>query len=147
MSSAEWVFRSIRNTKKDKERLLAFACADRSVSWQAEVEDFVRAMLFDWRYAPLAQDNDPRVLMLFHKKSTALIGVAAHERIVLKAGDTSFAATKLEVVAIATSWQRRTFTNGERASDVLMSGVMTDVIARVPPRFARVMALVHEAGR
>jgi hypothetical protein len=41
-------------------------------------------------------------------------------------------------------WQRRTFTNGERASDVLMSGVMTDVVARVPPRFARVMAVVHE---
>jgi hypothetical protein len=116
----------------------------RSVSWQAEVEDFVREVLFDWRYAPLAQDNDPRVLMLFHAKSNELIGIAAHERIILQARDLTFSTTKLEVVATTTNWQSRTFKTGERASDVLMSAVMADVVARVPPRAARVMAVVHE---
>lgn len=33
---------------------------------------------------------------------------------------------------------------GERASDILMSAVMTDVSARVPLRDARVYAIVHE---
>ena len=33
---------------------------------------------------------------------------------------------------------------GPRVSDVVMSAVMTDVSARVPPRDARVFAVVHE---
>ena len=56
----------------------------------------------------------------------------------------SFAATKLEVIAIARAWQGQRFSSGERASDVLMSAVMTDVSKRVPPRDAGVFAIVHE---
>ena len=41
-------------------------------------------------------------------------------------------------------WQGRSFPTGERASDVLMAAVMTDVSSRVPPRDARVYAIVHE---
>jgi hypothetical protein len=48
------------------------------------------------------------------------------------------------VVAIARAWQGRRFHSGERASDVLMSAVMSDVSARVPPRDARVFAVLHE---
>jgi len=59
-----------------------------------------------------------------------------------------FPATKLEVVAVATAWQGRRFEEGAvdrpRVSDVVMSAVMTDVSARVPPRDARVFAVVHE---
>jgi hypothetical protein len=63
----------------------------------------------------------------------------------LRAGDgTSFAATKPEVVGVALKWQGRSFPAGERASDVLMSAVMTDVRSHVPPRDARIYAIVHE---
>ncbi|MDQ0365190.1 hypothetical protein [Catenuloplanes indicus] len=74
--------------------------------------------------------------------------MAAHEKVILQ-GDsgTGFAAAKIEVVAIATAWQGRSFTTGERASDVLMSAVLTDVARRVPPRDARVFAIVHEENR
>jgi hypothetical protein len=47
-------------------------------------------------------------------------------------------------VGVALKWQGHTFPTGERASDVLMSAVMTDVSSRVPPRDARVYAIVHE---
>ena len=56
----------------------------------------------------------------------------------------TFPATKLEVVGIALKWQGYSFPTGERASDVLMSTVMTDVRSRVPPRDVRVYAIVHE---
>jgi hypothetical protein len=138
-----WRLRSIRNTSKDRGRLARFKCADVSVAWQAEVEDFVQNHLFDWRYAPLAHDNDPRVLLLLSAATDELIGIAAHERVILQANEASFRATKLEVVAIETDWQGGTIA-GQRVSDVLMSGAMTDIIARVPERFARVLAVVHE---
>ena len=41
-----------------------------------------------------------------------------------------FHATKLEVLAIAMHWQGRRFPTGERATDILMSAVMTDVSAQ-----------------
>lgn len=105
----------------------------------------MQGALFDWRYAPLAQDNDPRVLLLFHAQTSALIGVSAHERVILQAGNgETFHATQLEVVALSTDWQSNRFSTGERASDVLMSATMSDVKARVPPRFARLLAVVHQ---
>jgi hypothetical protein len=71
--------------------------------------------------------------------------VAAHEKVILQRADgTGFAATKIEVIALSTAWQGRSFTTGERASDVLMSALMTDIARRVPPRDARVFAIVHE---
>lgn len=143
MTTAEWSVRSIRGTQRDRQRLALFSCADRALGWQAEVEDFVRNELFDWRYAPLAQDDDPRVLMLFRNKEE-LVGVAAHEQKTLLRADEAFRATKLTVLAIATRWQGRGFVSGERASDVLMSAVMVDVSTRVPARFARILGLVHE---
>jgi hypothetical protein len=73
-----------------------------------------------------------------------LVGVAAHEQVVLESPTARFDATKLEVIALGRSWQGRRFGGGARASDVLMSAVMTDISARVPPRDARVFAVVHE---
>ncbi|WP_432839293.1 hypothetical protein [Dactylosporangium sp. CA-092794] len=71
--------------------------------------------------------------------------MAAHERVFLQRQDgAKFAATKLEIVALAKSWQRRRFAAGDRASDVLMSAAMADIAERVPPRDARVFAIVHE---
>ncbi len=127
----------------DRELLSSFACADQAVRWQAEVEQFIQAQLTDWAFDPHAGAGDPRLLLAFTTAGD-LFGVAAHERVILRAGDTSFPATKLEVVGLALKWQGRSFPTGERASDVLMSAVMTDVSSRVPPRDARVYAIVHE---
>lgn len=47
-------------------------------------------------------------------------------------------------MGVALKWQGHSFPEGERASDVLKSAVMTDVSARAPARDARVYAIVHE---
>lgn len=148
MKSSEWQLRSIRRTQKDRKALATFACANATIAWQAEVEDFVQNALFEWRFSPLAESNDPRVLLLFDKATEDLVGAAAHESVVMRtARGESFVATKLEVVAICRDWQGRAFGSGARASDVLMSGAMVDISARVPPRFQRVVATVHEDNR
>ena len=126
MTGAGWHIRP--GSPGDRELLGSFACADPAVRWQAEVEQFIQAQLTDWAFDPHADAGDPRLLLAF-----------------TTAGDgTSFPATKLEVVGVALKWQGRSFPTGERASDVLMSAVMTDVSSRVPPRDARVYAIVHE---
>jgi hypothetical protein len=104
--------------------------------------------LIDWTFDPHTVNGAPRLLLALVAATGELFGVAAHERVVLQGGTgAQFHATKLEVLAIATPWQGRRFRTGERASDVLMSAVMTDVSARVPPRDARVFALVHEDNK
>lgn len=143
MSEPEWRIRSARPT--DRDLVASFACADPTVSWQVEVEQFIRTQLIDWAFDPHAIGDDPRLLLAFLAATRELFGVAAHERVILQGSDGArFHATKLEVLAIATPWQGRRFATGERASDVLMSAVMTDVSARVPARDARVFAVVHE---
>lgn len=145
MSPPVWLVRPARRTKADRARLAAFLCADPAVPWQVEVEAYVQAALFDWAFDPLAKRNDPRLLLIFERKTGGLVGVAAHERTVLGASSGApFAATQLEVVAVALAWQGRRFMTGARASDVVMSAVMADVTTRVPPRDARVFAVVHE---
>jgi len=138
----DWLIRPARAS--DRPRLSRFRCASHARPWEAEVEEFVRAHVLDWALDPLAQDNDPRLLLLFDRRLKKLVGAAAHERTTLGAPNIpAFAATKLQVVAVAASWQGRTFPGGQRASDVLMSAALTDVAQRVPPRDARVFAVVH----
>jgi len=129
----------------DRQMLSRFQCADPTVPWQVEVEAFIRTDLVEWVFEPHAADNDPRLLLLFERSNEQLVGVAAHERQELVGGGDGepIAATKIEVVALAAAWQGVRFGTGERASDVLLSTVMADVAARVPPRDARVFALVH----
>ena len=142
MTRAGWSIRP--GLPGDRELLASFACADPAIRWQAEVEQFIQAQLADWTFDSHAGEGDPRLLLAFTAEGD-LFGVAAHERVTLQAGDgTTFPATKLEVVGVALKWQGRSFHTGERASDVLMSAVMTDVSFRVPPRDARVYAIVHE---
>jgi hypothetical protein len=142
MTGLGWHVRS--GSPDDRKLLASFACADLAVRWQAEVEQFIQAQLIDWAFDPHADSGDPRLLLAFTTAGD-LFGVAAQERVILRAGDAvSFPATKLEVVGIALEWQGRPLTTGERASDILMSAVMTDVSSRVPPRDARVYAIVHE---
>jgi hypothetical protein len=142
MTGAGWHIRP--GNPEVREMLASFACADPAVRWQAEVEQFIQAQLTAWAFDPHADDGDPRLLLAFTTTGD-LFGVAAHERVTLQASDGSrFPATKLEVVGVARKWQGRSFPTGERASDVLMSAVMTDVSSRVPPRDARVFAIVHE---
>ncbi|MBL8924019.1 MAG: hypothetical protein JNJ54_34500 [Myxococcaceae bacterium] len=144
MSSAPWLVRLARATRRDRLLLAGFVCADPLVPWQVEVESFVREQLFDWRFDPHARGQDPRLLLVFERRSRTLVGVAAHERITLVARTTFIPATQLEVIAVAHVWQGRRFKSGVRASDVVMSAVLSDVRARVPPRDARVLAVVHE---
>lgn len=143
MSEAEWRIRS--GQPADRELLASFTCADPVVGWQVEVEQFVRTRLIDWTFDPCAVSGDPRLLVALVAATGEQFGVAAHEQVILEGGDgAQFHATKLEVLAIAASWQGRRFRTGERASDVLMSAVMTDISTRVPPRDVRVFAVVHE---
>jgi hypothetical protein len=110
MSNAGW---HVRPAIPDDRKLLAsFACADPAVRWQAEVEQFIQAQLIDWAFDPHADAGDPRLLLAF-TTAGGLFGVAAHERVTLRAGDgTSFPATKLEVVGVALGWQGRSFQRG-----------------------------------
>ncbi len=143
MTPPDWKVRPAR--RSDRELLGRFACADHTVPWEREVEYFIRHVLYEWAFGKFAKKNDPRLLLLFDRKTGELVGVAAHERTALRYGKQKpFAATKLEVVAIERKWQGRRFTSGDRAIDVLLSTVMTDVANRVPPRHARVFAVVHE---
>ena len=136
-----WRVRSAR--KADRGVLQAFSCASTREPWEVEVEQYIRERLFDWAFEPLAQRQDPRLLLVFDRKE--LVALAAHERCTLQHGDDPpFAATKLEVVAVARAWHGRRFPTGERASDVVMAALMTDVKKRVPRRDARVFAVVHE---
>lgn len=142
MIGAGWHIRP--GSPDDRELLVSFACADPAVRWQAEVDQFIQTQLTDWAFDPHADAADPRLLLAFTTDGD-LFGVAAHEQVTLRSGDgTSFRATKLEVVGVALQWQGRAFPTGERASDVLMAAAMTDVSSRVPPRDARVCAIVHE---
>lgn len=142
MTGDGWLIRP--GNPRDRKLLASFACADPAVKWQLEVERFIQLQLADWAFDPRAAEGDPRLLLAFAQAGD-LFGVAAHERVILRAADgTQFPATKLEVVAVARKWQGRSFSTGDRASDVLMSALMTDVSARVPPRDARVFAIVHE---
>ncbi len=146
MSEPEWRIRS--GQPADRGLLASFTCADPAVSFEAEVEQFIRTRLIDWAFAPGAADDDPRLLLAFATATGELFGVAAHERVILRGSEgTQFNATKLEVAALAAPWQGRRLDAGERASDVLMSAVMTDVSARVPPRDARVFGVVHQQNR
>jgi hypothetical protein len=143
MSQPAWRVRAAR--KKDRSLLEGFTCADPAVPWEAEVESFIRYKVIEWAFEPLARDQDPRLLLVFDRRTKELVAVAAHERRTLQHDDEApFAATKLEVVAVARAWQGRRFNSGERASDVAMAAVMTDVTDRVPRRAARIFAVVHE---
>ena len=149
-----WLIRAA--APEDAAALATFTCVrpDRSVGvamWEQEVEGFIRTQLALWAFDPHAQEGDPRLLLMLTSATGELVGVAAHERVMLhdSASGETIAATKIEVVAIASRWQGRRFPGegtepGPRASDVLMSAVMTDISHRVPPRDARVMAVVHQ---
>jgi hypothetical protein len=144
MTEAGWCIRP--GTPGDRELLASFTCVDSPVAWQVEVEKFIQTQLTNWAFDPHAAEGDPR-LLLACTGGGDLFGVAAHERVTLQAPDgPQFHATKLEVVAVMVKWQGRALPTGDRASDVLMSGVMTDISARVPPRGARVYAIVHETN-
>lgn len=134
----------------DTELLADFRCANPGVVWEEEAEEFIRKQLMMWALAPAAQEDDPRVLLTVGSSDGALLAVGAHERIMLRdeASGRALLASKIEVVAVATAWQGRRIGSSPgfeaRVSDVVMSALLADIEARVPPRDARVMAVVHE---
>ena len=143
MSEPTWLVRAA--TEDDQDLLLAFRSATSDANWDVEVERFISSgNLFDWWRDPHAAAYNPRLLLLFDRDSSELVGVAAHERESFFDGETEIAGTHLFVAALARDWQGRVFTSGEKASHALMSAVMQDITDRVPPRFARVYGIVHE---
>jgi RimJ/RimL family protein N-acetyltransferase len=144
MSEPAWLVRSA--TADDAALLASFRSATSTARWDVEVEEEITSgRLLAWWSDPAAANWDPRLLLLFDRESAELVGVAAHEReSLLDADGTEIAGTHLHVAALSTTWQGRSFATGEKASDVLMSAVMQDVKDRVPPRWARVYATVHE---
>jgi hypothetical protein len=143
MSEPDWRIRS--GGLADRGLLSSFDCANPAVEFEVEVERFIRTQLIDWASAPGAAGDDPRLLLALVRATGELFGVAAHERVIFQGSDgNQFNATKLEVAAIARAWQGCCFRTGERTSDVLMSAVMADVSARVPPRDSRVFGIVHK---
>jgi hypothetical protein len=86
MTGAGWHIRP--GSPDDRKLLASFACADLAVRWQAEVEQFIQAQLIDWAFDPHADAGDPRLLLAFTTAGD-LFGVAAHERVILRAGDTA----------------------------------------------------------
>lgn len=142
MSEEEWHVRVACGD--DADLLHRFRCAAGGRHWQREVERFVCHDLLNWGLDEHATAADPRVLLLT-TTSGELIGVAAHEHAALAAPDgRRIEATKLQVIALALSWQGRCFESGARASDVLLSAAMIDISTRRAPRDARVFAVVHE---
>jgi len=142
MTEPEWHIR--QGNPGDRELLRSFACANSSATWQCEVERYIQVQLIDWAFDPHAAEADPRLLLGF-STSGELFGVAAHEKVRLREGNGAVVhATKIEVVALAPKWQGRSFSEGSRISDVLMSALLADISARIPPRNARVYAIVHE---
>lgn len=144
MSEPSWLIRSA--TIDDAPLLAVFRSATTAASWDLEVEDEITSgRLLAWWSEPAAQDWDPRLLLLFERASGELVGVAAHERESLRDSDgTEIHGTHLHVAALSRARQGRTFATGEKASHVLMSALMQDVKDRMPPRWARVYAIVHE---
>lgn len=141
MTEPEWRIRAGR--EGDRALLAAFTCADPKTAFEVEVERFVQGSVLDWALDARAADNDPRLLLVVTTVAGELIGVAAHERVELQGSSGPISATKLEVVALATAWQGRSFESGHRASDVLMSAAMADISSRNPARNAHVVAVVH----
>ncbi|HVW28882.1 MAG TPA: hypothetical protein VHC69_26135 [Polyangiaceae bacterium] len=144
MSNPAWL---VRVASEDDRALLApFECANPRVAWQVEVESFIRTRLLDWAFESGAADDEPRVLLVLHRRTGALIGVAAHERLLLReakaGGSSNFYGTRLQVVAVAKKWQGKKL-GKVRVSDVVMSAATTDIASRVPPR-PRILAVVHK---
>lgn len=142
MTVPAWIFRTPR--KKDRVQLSTFKCASAGESWDGEVEDYINNSAFAWATSAQAKHVDHRLLLLSERSSDALVGVVGHELADLTDGHTTFAATLLTVIAIATAWQGRRFSSGERVSDVLVSGAMQDISRRRPSRDRWVFAKVHE---
>lgn len=83
MTQPQWIVRHTRKTKADRALLKSFMCADSAFDWQVEVESFVQDGLLDWVFDPLAQAQDPRLLLVLERKTKELIGVVSHERTTL----------------------------------------------------------------
>jgi hypothetical protein len=104
MTSPGWRIRL--GQPADRDLLATFCCADPNIRWQTEVEHFIRTQLADWTFDPHAQEDDPRLLLALSAETDQLFGVAAHEQVTMRASDgATYPATKLEVIAIAQSWQ------------------------------------------
>lgn len=141
MTEPEWRVRI--GQEADRALLGSFKCADPASVFEVEVESFVQSSALSWSLDQGAAVDDPRLLLVVTTGVDELVGVAAHERVILQGPGGPLNATKLEVVALARAWQGRRFESGERASDVLMSAAMADISVRMPPRDTHVLAFVH----
>lgn len=141
-NKASWLVRKAR--AGDRERLQQFRCASDGEEWETEVERIINDSLLKWAQSERALQVDGRLLLLIDRESGDIVGVVAHELCDLTNGKEHFEATFLKVIAIASKWQGKTFSTGERVSDVLGSMAMEDIARRRPRRDSWVWAKVDE---
>jgi hypothetical protein len=67
--------------QRDQKVLAAFRCANPAVPWQVEVEVFIQRDVLKWALDPFAAESDPRLLLVFDRRSNELVGMGARRRL------------------------------------------------------------------
>lgn len=133
-----WTFRV--GQSQDCDALSRFRCSGpNSKIWDIEVERFIQESLCDWVFAA----EDAQMILMEDSKGT-LTGVAAYQEISIMKSLMPLKATELTLVALGNETQGKTSSDGKRASDLLMSAVLTDINTHIPPRSHHVFATVHK---
>lgn len=127
---------------EDGALLAAFRCSDGPYPEQ-ETEDHVRGRLAQWAFAPGAQVDEPRVLLLHERdRPGRLVAVAAHERLTeLRLPTGPLDGTKAHLVAVSLPF-RRTRIAGRRPGDLAMAALVHDALTAVSPRAPYTAAVV-----
>lgn len=142
--TAELAVRSL--TAQDRPLLERFECAA-GPAYEVEVQQFIRAGLIDWKFAPGAADDDPRAKILHPPDDPDDVwAVAAHERLNdLALEGTALDGTKLEVIAVAAA-VRGTRVAGRRVGDLAFEAILDDIARRPRRRGPWLAALVADAN-
>jgi hypothetical protein len=136
------VDRQVTDAGTDRDLLLEFRCG-RIRPWEAEVEAWIRTRAADWRFAPDAQDNDPRLGLVI--LDSDVVGVYAHELATyttVHLDADPIRGRKLQVAALSSARQGALVGAGNRLSDELFDLMMGDIATR-PERTELCTGLVH----
>lgn len=131
-------------TPEDSPLLTQFTCST-GPAHEDEVQQFVRAGLIGWTFAPGAADDDPRGRVLHPPDDPDDVwAVAAHERLSgLSQDGVPMDGTKLEVIAVAAA-VRGTRVSGRRIGDLAFEAVLADAAGRPGARGPWLAALVSD---
>ncbi|HEU0131658.1 MAG TPA: hypothetical protein VFQ85_11790 [Mycobacteriales bacterium] len=140
---------AVRPATPDDEPLFRTFRCSRGVPYEDEVERFVNTALAEWSFAPLAQVDDPRTLLVVEDgPAERIVAIAAHERLTALADDdgTPLDGTKVEVVAVAAA-DRGTRVDGQRLGDLAFAAVLDDAATRPYPRGPWVAGVVSDDNK